>query len=147
VSYEEKNTWVFAVLAPVGYLVYLVLLFTRAGGGPLEQTDYVPAMLGTILGAIVVGILGGIVVGIATGIASGGKDAGKSDQRDKQINRFGEYIGSAFLVIGALGALVLAWFEAPHFWIANALYLAFVLQAILSSIAKLVAYRRGLHAW
>jgi hypothetical protein len=147
VSYEEKNTWVFAVLAPIGYIVYLVLLFTQAGSRPIEEADYVPLMLGTIVGAIVIGILGGMVTGIATGIASGGKDNGKSDQRDKQINRFGEYIGSAFLVMGALGALVLAWFEAPHFWIANALYLAFVLQAILSSIAKLVAYRRGLNAW
>jgi hypothetical protein len=147
VSYEERNTWVFAVLAPIGYGVYLTLLFSQLGGRPLEEADYVPPMLGTILGAIVVGILGGIVVGIVTGIAEGGKDVGKSDQRDKQINRFGEYVGSAFLVMGALGALVLAWFEAPHFWIANVIYLAFVLQAILSSIAKLVAYRRGLHAW
>lgn len=146
-SYEEKNTWVFAFIAPIGYLVYVALVLTGAGGRPLEEADYVPPMLGTILGAIVVGILGGIVTGIVTGIASGGKDSGKSDQRDKQINRFGEYVGSAFLVMGALGALVLAWFEAPHFWIANVLYLAFVLQAILSSIAKLVAYRRGLHTW
>jgi hypothetical protein len=141
-SYEEKNAWVFGFIAPIGYLVYVVLVLTQPGDRPLEDANYVAPMLGTILGAIVVGILSGIVVG-----AFSGKDAGKSDQRDKQINRFGEYIGSAFLVIGALGALVLAWFEAPHFWIANALYLAFVLQAILSSIAKLVAYRRGLHAW
>jgi hypothetical protein len=141
-SYEEKNTWVFAVLAPIGYLVYVVLVLTQLGGRPLEEADYVPPMLGTILGAIVVGILGGMITG-----ALSGKDAGKSDQRDKQINRFGEYVGSAFLVMGALGALVLAWFEAPHFWIANVIYLAFVLQAILSSIAKLVAYRRGLHTW
>lgn len=141
-SYEEKNTWVFAVLAPIGYLVYVVLVLTQLGGRPLAEADYVPPMLGTILGAIVVGILGGMVTG-----ALSGKDAGKADQRDKQINRFGEYVGSAFLVMGALGALVLAWFEAPHFWIANVIYLAFVLQAILSSIAKLVAYRRGLHTW
>ena len=141
-SYEEKNTWVFAVLAPIGYIVYAVLVLTQVGGRPLEQANYVPPMLGTILGAIVVGIIGGMVVG-----GFSGKEAGKADQRDKQINRFGEYIGSAFLVMGALGALVLAWFEAPHFWIANVIYLAFVLQAILSSIAKLVAYRRGLHTW
>jgi hypothetical protein len=147
VSYEEKNTWVFAFIAPLGLIVYLVLLFTQLDGRPLAEADYVWPMLGTIVGAIVVGILGGIVVGIVTGITSGGKDNGKSDQRDKQISRFGEYIGSAFLVMGALGALVLAWVEAPHFWIANLLYVSFVLQAILSSIAKLVAYRRGLHAW
>jgi hypothetical protein len=146
-SYEEKNTWVFAFIAPLGFIVYLVLLFTQLDGAPLAEANYVPPMLGTILGAIVIGILGGIVVGIVTGITSGGKDNGKSDQRDKQISRFGDYIGSAFLVMAALGALVLSWFEAPHFWIANVLYLAFVLQAILSSVAKLVAYRRGLHQW
>jgi MFS family permease len=141
-SFEEKNTWVFAFLAPIGYTVYLVLLLSQLGGRPLVEADYVWPMVGTILGAIVVGILGGIVAGITSG-----KDTGKSDQRDKQINRFGEYIGSAFLVMGALGALILAWFEAPHFWIANLLYLAFVLQGILSSVAKLYAYRRGLHEW
>jgi hypothetical protein len=141
-SFEEKNTWVFAFIAPIGYIVYAVLVLTQAGGRPLDQAEYVGPMLGTILGAIVVGILGGMVVG-----GFSGKEAGKSDQRDKQINRFGEYVGSAFLVMGALGALVLAWFQAPHFWIANVIYLAFVLQAILSSIAKLVAYRRGLHTW
>lgn len=141
-SYEEKNAWVFGFIAPIGYIVYVVLVLTGAGGRPLEEAPYIQPMVGTILGAIVVGILGGIVVG-----AFSGKDAGKSDARDKQINRFGDYIGSAFLVAGALGALVLAWFEAPHFWIANTLYLAFVLQAILSTIAKLVAYRRGLRQW
>lgn len=146
-SYEEKNTWVFMFIAPVGFVVYLALLFGQLDGRPLAEADYVWPMVGTILGAIVVGILGGIVVGIVSGIASGGKETGKADQRDKQIGRFGEHIGSAFLVIGALVALVLAWFEVPHFWIANVLYLCFVLQAILSSIAKLVAYRRGLHAW
>jgi hypothetical protein len=141
-SYEEKNAWVFGFIAPIGYLVYVVLVLTQAGDRPLEDANYVAPMLGTILGAIVVGILSGIVVG-----AFSGKDAGKSDQRDKQINRFGEYIGSAFLVAGALGALVLAWLEVPHFWIANVLYLGFVLQAILSTIVKLVAYRRGLRQW
>ena len=37
--------------------------------------------------------------------------------------------------------------EADHFWIANVIYLAFVLSAILGSIAKIVAYRRGFQPW
>jgi hypothetical protein len=147
VSYEEKNTWVFAFIAPLGLVVYLALLFTQLDGRPLAEADYVWPMAGTILGAIVVGILGGIVVGIVTGITSGGKDTGKSDQRDKQIGRFGEQIGNSFIVIGGVGALVLCFIEAPHFWIANLLYVCFVLAAILSSVAKLVAYRRGMPAW
>jgi NADPH:quinone reductase-like Zn-dependent oxidoreductase len=33
--------------------------------------------------------------------------------------------------------------EFDHFWIANAVYLAFVLSALLGSTAKVIAYRRG----
>lgn len=145
-SYEEKNTWVFAFIAPLGYIVYLVLLFTSLDGRPLAEAEYVWPMAGSILGAIVAGILGGIVVGIVSGIVSR-EDGGKSDQRDKQISRFGEQVGNSFIVIGGVGALVLSFVEAPHFWIANLLYLCFVLAGILSSIARLVAYRRGLHQW
>lgn len=145
-SFEEKNTWVLAVLSPVVYTVYLVLLFSQLDGRPLAEAEYVWPMVGTILGAIVVGILAGIVVGIVSGITSG-KDGGKADLRDKQIHRFGEQIGNSFVVIGGIGALILCFIEAPHFWIANLLYLCFVLSGILSTIAKLFAYRRGLHQW
>ena len=141
-SYEEKNTWVFAFISVFGYSTYLVLLFIAAGGEPLPEAPYVWPMVGTILGAIAAGILGGIVTGITSG-----KDGSKSDQRDKQIGRFGEQVGNSFIVIGAIGALILCFIAAPHFWIANLLYLCFVLAGILSSLAKLAAYRRGLHQW
>ena len=59
----------------------------------------------------------------------------------------GEYIGQSFLVAGALAAMVMAMVELPHFWIANALYLAFVLSGILATVTKLVFYRRGMPAW
>jgi hypothetical protein len=34
--------------------------------------------------------------------------------------------------------------EFDYFWIANTIFLVFVLSAITSSIVKIVAYRRGL---
>ena len=40
--------------------------------------------------------------------------------------------------------LILAAAEADHFWIANTIYLAFVLSTVTGSVAKIVAYRRGL---
>jgi hypothetical protein len=40
--------------------------------------------------------------------------------------------------------LVMAMAEVPHFWIANAIYLAFALTAFLYAALKIVAYRRGL---
>jgi hypothetical protein len=136
-SYEEKYTWLFGGIAPIGYIVYLILTFTT-GEGPLGETSYIWPMVGTILGAIVVSILSGIVLGILNP-----KDAGKSDQRDKEIGWFGERVGNSFVVIGGVAALILCFVQAPHAWIANVVYLCFVLSALLSSLAKLSAYRRG----
>ena len=32
---------------------------------------------------------------------------------------------------------------SAHFWIANAMYLVFTVQAIVGAVIKLIAYRRG----
>lgn len=47
------------------------------------------------------------------------------------------------IVFGGVGALVLCFMDASQVYVANVLYLGFVLAAILQSAAKLVAYRRG----
>jgi hypothetical protein len=38
----------------------------------------------------------------------------------------------------------LAMAEFEYFWIANAIYLAFVVSALTASVVKIAAYRRGL---
>jgi hypothetical protein len=141
-SFEEKNTWVYALVTVVAFAVYLVIILRRAQGIPLAEVPYVGAMLWTIGGAIAASIVGRIVVA-----AAWPKDADKKDERDKEIYRFGEYVGQSFVVIGALAALILAMAEADHFWIANAIYLAFFLSALLGSIARIFAYRRGFQLW
>lgn len=135
-SYDEKNSWVYLVTAVVAYAVYVILLAALGPG------SYVPLLLWSVGGAIVVNILASIVVS-----ATNPKEADKRDQRDREVKAFGERVGHAFVVIGAVGALVLALFEAPWFWIANAVYLAFVLSAVIGAIATLVAYRKGMPAW
>src|SRR5215475_6765321 len=42
------------------------------------------------------------------------------------------------------GRIFLALAEVDYFWIANAIYLGFVLWAVVGSVIRLVAYRRGL---
>ncbi len=91
------------------------------------------------MGAVVVAV---IVAHIVVGIASP-KDIDKKDQRDREIYRHGEY----FVAIGAVAALGLSMAELNHFWIANVIYLAFVLSTLLGSAAKVVAYRRGFQQW
>jgi hypothetical protein len=139
VSLEERFTWVEGVIAVGGYIVYLVVLLGRSTGD-LAATPYVDLMLWTIGGAIVAGILGGILVSATT--RKHNKDA-----RDREIYKRGEAVGMSLVVVGGIGAMILAWLEVDHFWIANAIYLAFVLSGILSFIAKSVMYRRGLPTW
>ena len=57
---------------------------------------------------------------------------------------FGEYASRWFLVAGAAAALVMAMAKVDYFWIANVIYLGFVLWAVAGSARKLMAYRRGL---
>ena len=142
-SYEEKGTWIYLVVAVVGYTVYLSLVLPQVvGGTAIADVDYVPVMLWTIGGAIVVTIVLRILVEIVFP-----SESTKGDVRDREIDRLGTRVGSSFIVIGALGALVLAMLEADWFWIANVIYLCFVLSALLESITRLVAYRRGVPTW
>ena len=136
VSFDEKVAWAYLVVAVLGYAVYLILLGVNGPGA------YVPLLIGTVVGSIVANILARIGISI-----SNPREADKRDQRDREIKVFGERVGQDVVVIGALAALVLALFETPWFWIANAVYLAFVLSAVVGSIATLVAYRKGLPAW
>ncbi|PXA68786.1 hypothetical protein [Cryobacterium arcticum] len=139
---EEKRAWIMAVVTIVAYGTYLALVLNAAAGAPLGEAPYVYAMLWTIGGAIVAAILLNILAAIVSP-----RDGGKKDQRDKEINRLGEHIGQSFVILGAVLALLFAITGLAAFWIANVIYLAFVLSSILGSIAKIVAYRRGFQSW
>lgn len=138
-SSEEKRAWIYAVVAVGVSAVYFVTVLSKVPGADVTRIAYVRPML-TAIGA---GIGLSIVIGIVVAIVSPG-EAGRTDERDREINRLGEYVGFYVMSIAAIVPLVLAIVEAAHFWIANALYLAFVLAALASSIVKIVVYRRGL---
>ncbi|PRX49182.1 hypothetical protein B0I33_103215 [Prauserella shujinwangii] len=141
-SFEEKRAWILAVVAVVAYAVYVAVVLGRAGDVPLPEVPYAAAMAWTIGSAIAAGILLDIVAA-----AVSPEDAGRKDERDREIGRFGEHVGQSFVVIGGVTALVMALVELDHFWIANAIYLAFVLSAVLGSTTKIVAYRWGFPRW
>ncbi|MCU7820941.1 hypothetical protein [Kitasatospora sp. DSM 101779] len=139
---EEKRAWIMVLVTLCSYAAYAAVVLGRAGSGPLAATPYRAALLWSVGLAIAASIVLHITVSLAS------KESGRrKDQRDREIHRFGEYVGQSFLVIGGVAALVLAMARADHFWIANAAYLAFVLSALLGSAAKIVAYRRGFGPW
>lgn len=82
------------------YAAYLAIILGRAGPLPLTAVPYVSTMLWTIGAAIVAAIVLQVVV--ATAAPEG---ANQKDQRDKEIDRFGEHIGHSFVVIGSVAKL------------------------------------------
>ena len=146
---EERSTWVSTIVTPVAFVVYAIVILGRADGGSLAQVPYVSTMLWTVGASIVAMIAGNIVAAIAAAVGTAitsPDDVDKldrTDERDKAITRRGEYIGFYVLSVGVVGALALTMLEADHFWIANAIYLAFAVSSVVASVVKLVAYRRG----
>jgi len=136
---EERSAWIMLVLAVVGYPVYVVQLLAGAGDRPLPEAPFAWPMIWTIVGSIAASFVLHALFRVFTDLESN-----RRDERDRQIGRFADRTGQAFVVAGALGSLVLAMLELPAFWIANAIFLGFFLSAILGSIAKIAAYRGGL---
>ncbi|MFE3323515.1 hypothetical protein [Streptomyces sp. NPDC059176] len=137
-AFEEKRAWIMAVVTLGTYAVYLTVVLSRADHTPLAEVSYVSTLVWTVVAAIAASI----VLEVAVSLTAKG-NARRKDQRDKEIGRFGEYVGHSFVVIGGLAAMGMAMAETPPFWIANAIYLAFALSAVLGSVAKIFAYRRG----
>lgn len=139
---EEKTAWIMLLVTVGTYAIYLSLLFGRVGSGILVKTPYRDLILWTVLSSILANIILSIFVSIISH-----RDNHKKDLRDREIYRFSEYIGQAFIVIGGVSALLMAMYKVDYFWIANVLYLGFVLSAVLSSISKIMMYRRGVPRW
>ena len=145
-SSEERGQWVYLVVIAVTYGVYLVITIGQLGQAAPADIDYVPTMLWTIGVGITLAIVGRIVVEIAGGIAAemAGHDAShEADVRDRDIGRFGEFVAGTVLGVGMVVPFILTLAESDHFWIANAMYLSFVLAALVGAAVKLVIYRRG----
>lgn len=141
-SFEEKRAWIFLLVAIGGYATYLGVILGRADASPVTEMAYAATLLWSIGAAIVASIA---LVAVAAFVSAEGVN--HKDQRDREIHRFGEYVGQSFVILGGVVALGMALAEWDHFWIANAIYAAFVLSAILGSVAKIVAYRRGFQPW
>ena len=138
-TFEERSTWVGAVVAVGTFIAYVSALFARAGGGDISEVPFVDLMLIYGIGIpIVVTIVGVIVV-----TAIWHRDSQTKDQRDKAIDRHGEYVGGIILAVLMIVPFGLALADVDTFWIAHAMYLAFLTSALIGGIVKIVVYRRG----
>jgi hypothetical protein len=138
-SYEEKGVWAYLMASAGAYAVYLGIVLGRVAHTPVAHVSYVAVLLWTSGASMIASVAVRTLIETASPSESRGRDV-----RDKEIYRFGEYAGRWFAIAGAGAALVMAMARWDYFWIANVIYLGFVLWAVAGSAIKLVAYRRGL---
>ena len=147
--FEEKITWVNAVVAVVVPVAYFVIMLGRLSDTSAADISYQRPLIIAIVASVVLTIVGSILAGIGTGISaelrgrSASDDIDRKDERDKQISRHGELIGFSVSSVGMVGVLALTMLEYEYFWIASALYLSFVLGTLVASVVKIVSYHRG----
>lgn len=141
-AFLEKSNWVALVVAVPTLLVYVASVMPQVLGKPIAEVSWVQPMVFTIVGFVVANILGNVVAA-----ASNPGEADKNDQRDREIDHFGERVGNWLIIAGACTALVLAMTRADHFWIANAIYVGGLAGALLSSVTKIAAYHGPFQKW
>ncbi len=138
-SYEEKGIWAYLIAVAGSYAVYAVIIIDRLATAPANQVHYAATLVWTTVASTVAS------VAVRTAIeATRPSESRRRDVRDREIGRFGEYTTRWLVVLAAGAAMVMAMARWDYFWIANVIYLGFVLWAIVGSVLKVVAYRRGL---
>src|SRR5262245_12632617 len=124
-SYEEKGTWAYLAAVVGAYAVYVAIILGRLQGTATAQVSYVWVLLWTTVASGVASTVFGTLLETARR-----SDSRRKDVRDREINRFGEYVSRWFVVGGAAVGFGLALAKVDYFWIANVIYLGFVLWAI-----------------
>jgi hypothetical protein len=142
VAHQEKRAWIMLVVSMAAYAAYAAIILSRADGQALPRVSYAAVLLWTVGAAIGANIAAETALGVVSPRASRLKDA-----RDRQIGQLGDYVGSSFVVIGGVAAMLMAMAGWDRFWIANVIYLCFFLSAILGSITKIIAYRKTFPQW
>ena len=138
-AYEERGVWTQLLGFAGAYVAYLAIIVPRLFHTPAAHVSYLLPLLVTTLASIFIAT----VVRSALELARP-SDSGKADVRDRDIARFGEHSSRWCVVGGAVAGLIGASSHWDYFWIANVIYLGFVLSAVVDSVLRLVAYRRGL---
>lgn len=137
-TYEEKGTWVYLVACTAAYAVYAAIVGARLATTSAADVSYVAVLLWTTGASVLASVAGRTLVETARP-----SESRRADVRDKEIDRLGQHISRWFVVAGAGAALIMAMARWDYFWIANVLYLGFVLWAVAGSVLKVIAYRRG----
>ena len=137
-TFQEKTTWLYGVVSVVTGVTYFAIVGARARGVPAAEVEWVWPMVWCMIGCLVAMIVGSLAIYLASPRAGR-----KADQRDREIERYGNYSGQAFGTFAMLAALILTMTGATHFWIANTIFPGCFISGFLGSLVRIVVYRIG----
>jgi len=137
-SFEEKVAWAYPVVLLLTAAIYSAHVFGQLPEVPVTEIAYVRPMIMALVITVVAMIIAAILAAV-----SAPSEADKKDERDVNINRHGDAVAGNVLGVATLLPLGLTMAEFDYFWIANSIYLACIVSGVVSSIVKIVAYRRG----
>lgn len=141
-TFTEKSNWVVVVASILALLGYAVTIVPAVQGKAIPDVDFARPMIYTIVGFIVLNIVGNIVAA-----ATNPTEADKKDQRDKEIDRYGDRIGNWVGIAGACAGLFLAMARQDYFWIANSIFVMGLLGGLLGASLKVAAYHGPFQRW
>ena len=141
-TFLEKSNWVVLVVAVPTLLVYVALVVPQVLGRPMAEVAWVEPMLFAIVGFIVANVLGNVVAA-----ASNPAEADKKDQRDREIDRFGERVGNWLVIAGSIAALVLAMSRRTTSGSPTRSSWGASREPLLSSVTRIAAYHGPFQQW
>ena len=138
-SFEERGVWAYLLSTAAAYVVYLAIVVPRLVQTSAAHVSYFLPLMFTTIASVIVATAVRSAVEVARP-----SDSGQADVRDRDIARFAEHASRWCIVVTSAVGFWMAYRHWDYFWIANVIYLGFVLWAVVGSAFRLVAYRRGL---
>ena len=102
---EEKSTWIVAVATVLAFGWYTIKILSDAATTPVSEIEYQDLLV------VMVGVFVALIIVSEIVLAVLARRLDDSDERDRKIDRFGEYIGGYVLGTGLLVVLGLAMAE------------------------------------
>jgi len=138
-NYQEKTILIALPLDFIIFGAYAIWLIPQLSGG-VENIDYRTPVILALVASVLLTIISQILLA-----SFDHKQANVEDVRDKEIRRRTNGYTLAFLAAPYLFGLILAIAEADYFYIVHVMLFGGVLADIVTSLAQLRFYRRGIN--
>lgn len=137
--FHQKSAITMASILIVVYGVYFASMGRWLTVTPAEDIPYQPFLVIATIPLAILAAVSHIVLALFNP-----REANAFDERDRQVTLRGEQVGGYVLATGVFFGIVLAMVEAPYFFVANTLLLAWVLAQVSEYLVSAVLYQRGI---